>query len=226
MSQALKYTHSAEGDLVPHFQPIFDLSTGTATRYECFLRKLDIEKQFIAPSINPLRIEDTKLNVELLIFLLKESAKVAKAQQINWNINLAIEEALNPQTLSTLLQISNCKNVHGLGFEIPVEIVKYHLQDLANMRRLFPASLICIKNVIAMNDTLDYCFYAGIDAIKLSVANFEAFDDIAIKDLNQVILASLQRDISVIVEHVDTYRAFEWIKQTDIKLAQGAKLLS
>ncbi|MGQ8366225.1 EAL domain-containing protein [Glaciecola sp. 1036] len=153
-------------NIVPYFQPIYNLSTGSVLRYECFPRALTQYDAWM-PTGEITCIAREQITAALTRLMVERSNAFCRPRQMHWNINLFDADLDDNLVLETVTEICNQVDKGLCGIEIPYSAVKNNPQVLGQLVRRLPQLFVTVDDVFECSNELLAIIASGINAIKL-----------------------------------------------------------
>ncbi|MFC3123342.1 EAL domain-containing protein [Agaribacter flavus] len=214
--------------IVPFYQPIFNLDTGAAVRYECLARLLDENQTVHLPNDFLYLVERKKFTAAMTKRMLEMSTNFFSPKQMRWSINMFAADLSDVKILRDMTSL--CLDIDkGLcGIELSYDSVKDNLPALKNFIKQIPNLHISVDDVDECTDKLHAIIASGIDAIKLKgslVRNFASTGS-SKKVIECVRHYCDEYAVNLIAEHIEDQQTLEAVKSANIKYGQGFYLSS
>lgn len=209
--------------IVPFFQPIYDLSSGSVLRYECLSRLVTQNDCVYLPSEFLYIVNRSQASALLTQRIFELSSAYCLPRRINWSINL-FESDLNDATLVTWLAtlFSNMEE-HIAGIELSYEHVKSHPDLVHYIIRRLPFLHITIDDVFECEENLTALIESGVHAIKICGNTITRYAKTGEgKEVIQCIQKRCENHAcKLIAEHIEDSQTLEAVKDLGIQYAQG-----
>ncbi len=209
--------------IVPFYQPIFNLDTGAAVRYECLARLLDEHQKIHLPNEFLYLVERTEFTAAMTQRMLDMSTAFFKPKQMRWSVNMFEADLSDMRIVDDMARL--CQHVdRGLcGIELPYRNVKNNLSALRKFMEQIPKLHITVDDVDECDAKLHALIASGVDAVKLkgSVVREFASTGSTKKTIECVKHYCKEYSVNLIAEHIEDQQTLEAVKSMEIKYGQG-----
>lgn len=221
-AKAVIETFSIE-QVVPYFQPIFDLNNHKVVRYECLSRLLTADDIIHLPSeflfiLN--RAQSTALLTQRIIEL---SSAYCKPRDMRWNVNMFKTDLKDAQLMAWIQSFVSQFKAKSMGVELNYDSVKEHPHLLHKLIEKMPNVHITIDDVYDNDDALLALLACGVHAIKLrgglvtQFARSGSGEDL----INSIMNCCNTASCDLIAEHIEDDSTLEAVRSLGIKFGQG-----
>ncbi|GGW83066.1 hypothetical protein GCM10007391_15390 [Alteromonas halophila] len=213
-------------NIVPYFQPIMDLETERACRYECLARLVTSDDRTFLPS-QFLQVLERESNVQQLaarMFL--QSARYFQSLTMPWNINLGEYDLTDAGLLEQFIDIlSDYPTPDRVSVEISAKDALRHPDAVDTfIERALPHGLgVFIDNVGTPPGNIKRLLALPVRGIKLAGGLIHHYDkEPEVKEfVDNLIEQGTMRSISIIAEHIENPQLLSRVKKLPIRYAQG-----
>lgn len=212
--------------IVPYFQPIFDLDTHTAIRYECLARQVNEFEQINYPSEFLYVIERNQISAQLTKRMLELSMAYCLPREMRFSVNLFVSDLSDACLIHNLQELFAEHPAKALGIELSYHNVKHQPQVLRQFIKQLPNLHVTIDDVYDDENELKSIIGAGVDAIKLrgTMTTDLLKTNSKQQTLSNVVDICSKADCKLIAEHIEDERCLQLVKETGIKYGQGFHL--
>ena len=216
----------AMDNIVPYFQPIMDLSSERAWRYECLARLVTDDDRTFLPS-QFLHVLERESNIQqLAASMFLQSARYFKTLNMPWNINLDESDLSDKRLLDQFIGLlDEYPNPSRVSVEISArDALRYPDEVEAFVERALPHGLgVFIDNVGTPPGNIKRLLALPIRGIKLAGGLISHYDsEPEVKEfVDNLISLSSMRSIAVIAEHIESPQLLELVQRLPIRYAQG-----
>lgn len=212
--------------IVPFYQPIIELSSGKIIKYECLARLIETDGNIISPHeflpiANKIRLYD-----EVTRLIITHAFKRFHNTNIDFTINLSINDILNPKTQDFIFSMIDQFNVSS---QITFEILE--TQELKNDKMVIKF----IETIQAMNGSIaidDFgSGFSNFERMTRIKANFIKIDGSLIKNIDtdpnaKIVVETIinfanKLHMQVIAEFVHSKSVLSTINALGIRYGQG-----
>ncbi len=212
-------------NIIPFFQPVYDISRKTITRYESLVRLVDTEKVY-APSSFLEISKRSKLYHNITRAMINKTFEAFNESDYSFSININYDDILNRETESLLIE--KIKNF-SFPSRIMLELLETEKIEDCHEVRSFINQVKGFGCKIAVDDfgsgysNFNYIISLNVDFIKIDSSLIKNIDS----DFNsQIITKSIvgfakEMGIKTIAEYVHNESVLKKIRELDIDYAQG-----
>jgi diguanylate cyclase (GGDEF)-like protein len=212
--------------IIPVFQAIVDTKTQQIVKYEALMRMLDTDDTLIAP-IHFLELaKKNKLYHQLTKIMIEKTFNVLHHCHCNISINLSVDDILNKEIYSFILQkLKQSEHSKQIVFEIieseGIENFKQVLEFIEDVKQY--GVKISIDDFGTGYSNFEYLMKLKVDFIKIDGSMIKNIDhDINSQMVTETIVDFAQKmNIKTVAEFVHSKEVFEKIKILEVDYAQG-----
>lgn len=209
--------------IVPFFQPIFDLNTGRVVRYECLARLVTKDDNVYLPSEFLHIITRSQSNALLTQRIFELSRAYCGPLNMCWSINMFQTDLRDQQLMAWIQDLFGHERKHAMGVELGFDSVKEHPHLLKSLMHKLPNLHVTVDDVNDCDPALFTIVETGIHAIKLRgeiVTNYTKTGQR--KGTIEAIQACCHNaHCELIAEHVEDNNTLKAITTLGIKYGQG-----
>ena len=209
--------------VVPFFQPIFNLTSHKAWRYECLARLLTQDDIIYLPSEFLYIISRAQANAQLTQRILELSSAYCQPRNMNWSINMFQTDLRDTRLITWMQSLFADLDSKLVGVELSYDTVKDHPHLLQNFIQKLPNIHVTIDDVYAYNDSLENVINTGVDAIKI---RGDVITRYARTGENKHIIEKLvahceQHNCRLVAEHIEDDNTLDAVQDLGINYGQG-----
>ena len=215
-----------EDRIVPLFQPIVDVKTQEIVKYEALMRMVDYNGEYIAPSYFLELAKKNKVYHQLTQIMIEKTFDIFKDLPYIVSINISVEDILNKDIYSLILQKLKDTNI---GEKIVFEIIESDgienfdevLEFIVDVKKY--GVRISIDDFGTGYSNFEYLMKLKVDYIKIDGSMIKNLDlDINSQMITQTIVSFAKKmNIQTIAEFVYSKNVFDKVKEFDVDFAQG-----
>jgi EAL domain-containing protein (putative c-di-GMP-specific phosphodiesterase class I) len=153
--------------IVPYFQPIFDLRNHKVMRYECLSRLITKDDNIYLPSEFLYIISRSQSSAQLTQRMFEMSCAYCMAKDMRWSINMFPSDLRDAALVSWMQSLFGKLNSNLVGVELAYDSVKNHPHLLHNLIEKLPNVHVTIDDVHSFEDKLLEVIATGVHAIKI-----------------------------------------------------------
>ncbi|HOU85741.1 MAG TPA: EAL domain-containing protein [Spirochaetota bacterium] len=208
------------------FQPIKNLSNGQIEKYECLIRMEDKSGKIVYPDSFVELSKKTNLYQKLTFLMIEKSISAFHETGYDFAINMTIEDILNSETVSYLLDEARSKDVAN---RMIVEIVE--TEELKDLDRVISVlNQIKAEGIrIAVDDfgsgysNFDYLIKINPAYVKIDQTIIQRVmaDERAKELLKSIVLFAKNSGIQTVAEFIDSVELEDEMKRIGIDYVQG-----
>ena len=214
-----------ENRITPHFQPIYNYKTKKIEKYEALMRLVEDEK-IIYPNEYLDIAKNTKLYPELTLIMVQKVINKFSLNDLEFSINLCIEDLMNEELMLFIYEFANKKNVFN---RMVLEIVESEeIQDsdyITNLIKKFKdnGAKIAIDDFGSGYSNYEYLITLQADYIKIdgSIIKLISTDKRTLDVVKSIIEFAKKSNIKVIAEFVSDENIDTILNNIGIDYAQG-----
>ncbi|NOQ29713.1 MAG: EAL domain-containing protein [Helicobacteraceae bacterium] len=212
--------------IIALFQPIVDCSSGETVKYECLMRMIDDQDNYISP-IHFLDIaKKNKVYSHLTKAILKDAFNIFKNSDFLFSVNLSVEDILDEEITSYIYEEIAKSNI---GQRMVIEIVESEgIENFEHVSKFISAVKkhgvgISIDDFGTGYSNFEYLIELDVDYIKIDGSMIKNLDkDKSSRVVVQTIVEFAQRmDIKTVAEYVYSKEIYDLVKSLDVDYAQG-----
>lgn len=212
--------------IVPFFQPIFNLNNGHLYRYECLSRIISDNENIYLPSDFLHLVAQSESDTALTKHVLQLSSAYCKPRNMRYSINLFNSDVGHPEIIEFLKSIDDDSIEHLVGAELGFDHACNNPQMLSSLMKKLPKLHITIDDVHLCEIGLTGLIELGVNAIKLrckAVMEYAQTNE-GIALLDDIKQHCLDHKCALIVERIETEQELDKIKQLGFEFGQGFHL--
>ncbi len=209
--------------LVPYFQPIFDLNIHKVSRYECLSRLVTANDTIYYPNELLYIVSQDQSNSSITQRMLELSAAYCIPRNMPCSINMFQTDFFDSKLKSWLREKFNTYQTNLLGIELSFHSVREQPRTLHSLVEEMPSLYTTVEEVTHLDNQLKSVISCGVDAIKISAkkVNFLSKDKSDIKSLETLIDYCKEKQCTLVVEHIESDAVLEKTIDMGIEFGQG-----
>lgn len=209
--------------VVPYFQPIFDLQNQKVLRYECLSRLITKNDNVYLPSEFLYIVSGSQCSARLTQRMLEMSSAYCMPKKMRWSINMFPSDLRDVALVKWMQEIFGNIKSDLVGVELPYDSVKDHPHLLQNLIYKLPNVHITIDDVHCCEDRLIEVIATGIHAIKIRGALVTRF---ARTGENTAVVKNIVKHCehlrcTLIAEHIEDDNTLDAVFDLGVKYGQG-----
>jgi len=209
--------------IVPYFQPIYDLDKHKVVRYECLARLISKDDNIYLPSEFLYIVNREQSSAELTQRILELSSAYCLPRKMPWSINMFQTDLRDAGLVNWIKTLCETAPTGLIGVEIAFDSIKAHAHLVTNLIEKVPNLHVTLDKVSELVEPLEDLVASGVSAIKLSgdlVTRFAKTGEgkptiIALQQFCQATSCSL------VAEHIENDNALDSMVALDIHQGQG-----
>lgn len=209
--------------IVPFFQPIFDLDSHKVMRYECLARLITIDDIIYLPSEFLSIISRSQSNAQLTQRILELSSAYCMSKGMRWSINMFKTDLSDTALMQWMQKLFSERDTDLIGVELSYDSVKDHPHLLSNLLEKLPNVHITVDDVHIFDDKFKALVATGIHAIKIRGNMITRFartgEDKA--TIQQIIKHCKTSQCALIAEHIEDDNTLDAVRDLGIVYGQG-----
>lgn len=224
-SKRLKKAIEAD-KIVPVFQPIVDVKTREILKYESLMRMVDDEGKLIAPVHFLELAKKNKLYHQLTKIMIEKTMEKFKGSDLLVSINLSVQDILNKEIYSLIIQKLLHENVgKNIVFEIieseGIENFEQVLAFITEVKKY--GAKISIDDFGTGYSNFEYLMKLKVDYIKIDGSMIKSIDtDKNSQMITQTIVEFAKKmNIQTVAEFVCSKNVFDKVASLNVDYAQG-----
>lgn len=215
----------SEDRIIPYYQPIYNYDTGKIEKYECLMRL--VEGDEVVPPFEYLDIaKKTKLYPELTYKVVGKAIGKFANNDLEFSVNLSIEDLMNEQLMEFIYDYANQKNVFD---RMVLEIVESEeIEDsdfVANTIKRFKekGTKIAIDDFGSGYSNYEYLLTLQADYVKIdgSITKHILDDERTAEVVRSIVNFAKKSDMKTIAEFVSSEELDTKLRELDVDFAQG-----
>jgi diguanylate cyclase (GGDEF)-like protein/PAS domain S-box-containing protein len=211
--------------LYPFFQPIYNYNTNKIEKYECLVRMVN-SGEVIAPYHFLDVAKKTKLYSKITTTVAEKSINMFKNCDLEFSINLSVEDLLNSETMDYIYTLAKRANVFDrMVLEIVESEELQSFDEILGILNRFKekGSKIAIDDFGSGYSTFDYLIYLNADYIKIdaSIVKLINDDERALEVVQSIVNFAKKSGMKTIAEFVCNKEIDDKIRNLGIDYAQG-----
>ncbi len=226
LSQQLRLAFM-DNRIFPYFQPIFNVKTGTITKYEALMRIESLDGDILEPAKFLDVLHGMYIYPEVTKLMIKKSFETFKDNEFEFAINLSFEDIIDVDTESFI--IAMIKKYPDTAKRCTFELLENEaIQNHKEVYEFF--TLLHLHGVkIALDDfgvgysNYDTIFKFDLDYIKIDGSLTESIltSPKSLVLVESIITVAKKLDAKLIVEFVSSKEIFDVVSKLDIDYVQG-----
>ena len=209
--------------IVPYFQPIFELSSHKVMRYECLSRLITKDDTMHLPSEFLSIIGRSQSSAQLTQRILELSSAYCTSKGMRWSINMFPTDLHDVNLMKWMQTLLGSLNSNLGGVELAYDSVKNYPKLLQSLLRKLPNIHVTIDDVHTFDEKLTKVVETGVHAIKIRgelITGFARSGDN--KDMIEAMVNHCQNtNCDLVAEHIEDDKTLEAVRSLDIKFGQG-----
>lgn len=212
--------------IIPYFQPIFSNTTMKIEKYETLMRMVDDKGKIISPYFFLEIAKKSRIYRQLTKIMIKKSFAIFKDKNIEFSINLSIEDIVNPDMRSYLFQkLESFTWPKNVIFEITESeginnyiVIKEFIEEVKTY-----GVQIAIDDFGSGYSNFMHLLELKVDYIKIDGSIIKnIIDDRNSQVLTKAILTvAKELNMKVVAEYVSTEAILNIVKSIDVDYSQG-----
>lgn len=221
-SKAVAHDFSVE-QLVPYFQPIFDLNIHKVSRYECLSRLVTANDNIYYPNEFLNIVSRDQSNSSITQRMLELSAAYCIPRNMPCSINMFYTDVFDSELKSWLREKFANYQTNLLGIELSFESVREQPYMLHSLIKEMPSLYTTVEEVTQLDKQLKSIIACGVDAIKVSAqkVNFLSKHQSDVKNLKSLIDYCKEKHCTLVVEDIENHAILEKTIEMGIEFGQG-----
>lgn len=209
--------------IVPFFQPIFDLSNGKVVRYECLSRLVTTNDNVYLPSDFMYIVNRSQSNAQLTQRILELSSAYCEPRSMRWSINMFQTDLRDAKLVAWMQELFKHAQQHLVGVELGFDSVKSHSHLLRHLMLKLPNLHVTVDDVYECESDLTALIEAGIHAVKLRGDSVTRY---AKTGQGKLTIESIQSscakaNCALIAEHIEDDNTLDAVTSLGIEFGQG-----
>lgn len=221
-AKAVVETFSIE-QIVPFFQPIFDLHRHKVMRYECLSRIITNDDIIHLPSEFLSIISRAQSNARITQRILEMSSAYCLLRGMSWSINMFQTDLSDVSLMKWMHSLLGSINSNLVGVELSYESVKNHPHLLYNFIENLPNIHVTVDDVHTCDDKLQEVINTGVNALKIRgdlITRFAKSGENK-TTLEQLIKCCADNACDLIAEHIEDDNTLDAVTNLGINFGQG-----
>lgn len=220
--KAVEESFSLE-QIVPYFQPIFELNSHKVTRYECLSRLITKDETMYLPSEFLSIIGRSQSSAQLTQRILKLSSAYCSTKGMRWSINMFPSDLKDDNLMQWMQSLLGKLNSNLGGVELTYDSVKDHPHLLKNLIDKLPNIHVTIDDVYTFDTNLIAVIATGVHAIKIRGEMITQFARLGKnKEIIRKMVAHCRgKECDLIAEHIEDDKTLDAVRGLGINYGQG-----
>lgn len=216
-----------EDRIVVFAQPIISNETNKIDKYECLVRMIDEDGTIISPFKFLNVAKKSKLYSVLTQKVIEKSFNYFKYKDVEFSINLSLEDILHKPTISFLEQMlnENKKAAQRFIVEIVEEEGIENYQEISDFieRLKYLGCKVAIDDFGTGYSNFEYLMKLNVDIVKIDGSMIKYINqDLNAKVVTELIVSFTKKlNIKTVAEFVHSEEIFEIVKDMGIDYSQG-----
>lgn len=209
--------------IVPYFQPIYDLRNQKVVRYECLARLISQDDNIYLPSEFLYIVDKEQTNAELSQRILQLSSAYCLSKNMPWSINMFQSDLRNEGLVNWIKDLCEKTTPDLIGIEIAYSSIKSHPHLVTQLIDRIPHLHVTLDNIDKFDNGLESLVKEGVKAIKLKSELIKYFleNEGGVKALMAMQLLCKQNNCQLIAEHIEDDTTLDTVQGLDILYGQG-----
>lgn len=218
--------------IVPFFQPIYELNSHKVNRYECLARLVTEDDNIYLPSEFLYIVSRSQSNAQLTQRILELSGAYCSTREMSWSINMFQSDLRDAALIKWMKGLidsldNNALSGHLHDFSMGVEISYCDVKDqphlLSNLLEKLPRVHVAIDDVYEASADLNAVLETGIHTIKLrgDIVTRYARSGENKQLIKQLIDTCRFYNCDLVAEHIEDDNTLDAILELGINFGQG-----
>ena len=225
MANTIKNAISLD-NIIPYFQPIFDLNTGNIAKYEALVRLVQEDGSVLSPFAFLEASQKVKLYPQITKTMIEKTFSYFSQKDVNFSINLSFDDILNKKTREFLF---NKISEYDIASQLTIEILETLENDDAIAVDEFIEKVYQSGAIIAIDDfgsgfaNFQHMTTMRSDIMKIdgSLIKNIATDKNARLVVETIIVFAKKLNKKIVAEFVHSKEVYDIVKDLEIDYAQG-----
>lgn len=209
--------------IVPYFQPIFELNSHKVMRYECLSRLITKDDIVHLPSEFLSIIGRSQSSAQLTQRILELSSAYCIAKSMRWSINMFPTDLRDADLVEWMQNLLKNLNSNLGGVEISYDSVKDYPHLLQDLIQKLPNVHVMIDDVHTFEDKLVKVIATGVHAIKIRGDMITQF---ARTGKSKSVIEDMIRhchstNCDLVAEHIEDDNTLDAVRNLGINYGQG-----
>jgi diguanylate cyclase (GGDEF)-like protein len=226
LSQQLRLAF-LDNRIIPYFQPILDLKTGSITKYEVLMRVKDLDGNILVPKEFLKVLQNMYIYPEVTKLIIKKAFNMFKDKEYEFSINLSFADIIDLGTEEFI--IAMIKRYPDVAKRCTFELLENETIHNQKEIRDFFDLLHSYGVKIALDDfgvgysNYDTIFNFDIDYIKIDGSLTESMITNHKSYILMESISAVARELNAktVVEFVSSAELFDMVKKIDVDYVQG-----
>jgi diguanylate cyclase (GGDEF)-like protein len=226
LSQQLRLAFM-DNRIFPYFQPIYNIKTGTVTKYEALMRIEDLNGDILEPASFLEVLQGMYIYPEVTKLMIKKTFEIFKDNDLEFSINLSFADIIDIDTEGFIIAMLKRypETAKRCTFELLENEAIHNHEEVCE----FFALLHTYGVNIALDDfgvgysNYDTIFKFDLDYIKIDGSLIESIStsDKSLVLVESIITVAKKLDAKLIVEFVSSKEIFDIVSSLEIDYLQG-----
>ena len=209
--------------IVPYFQPIFELKSHKVMRYECLSRLITKDDTIYLPSEFLSIIGRSQSSAQLTQRILELSSAYCIERGMRWSINMFPSDLRDANLMKWMQSLLGRLNSNLGGVELTYDSVKDHPHLLKNLIERLPNIHVTIDDVHSFDNKLTDVIATGVHAIKIRGVLVTQF---ARTGKNKAVIEAMIKHCEntkcdLVAEHIEDDNTLDAVRNLGVKYGQG-----
>lgn len=212
--------------IVPYFQPIFDLRKHKVVSYECLARLITANDNVYLPADFLTIVQRSQSNASLTQRIIELSSAYCVPRRMQCSVNLFPSDLRNANLINWMQDLCDDSYDGLVGVELNYESVKAHAHLLRNLMNKMPRLQITVDDVDSFENELIEIIKTGVHAIKLSGNMVTRFANTGEgkTTIENIIQQCKTSNCMLIAEHIESDNILDAVMNLGIDFGQGYSL--
>jgi EAL domain-containing protein (putative c-di-GMP-specific phosphodiesterase class I) len=209
--------------IVPYFQPIFDLRNHKVMRYECLSRLITENDNVYLPSDFLHIISRSQWSAQLTQRMIQISSAYCLSKNMRWSINMFPSDLRDATLVRWMQDLFSKLNSNLVGLELAYDSVKDNPHLLLNLLEKMPNVHVTIDDVHTFENKLIEVIETGVHAIKIRGDMVTRFARTGEKKsvIENIMKHCKSTKCDLIAEHIEDDNTLDAVSNLGIGYGQG-----
>ena len=212
--------------IVPYFQPIYDLANHKVVRYECLTRLISKDDNIYLPCEFLYIVNREQSNAELTKRILQLSSAYCLPRKMPWSINMFQTDLRDANLIDWMQELCSGVASKLIGVEIAYDSIKSHPHLVTNLLHKLPNLHVTLDDIYEFDSVLEPLVEAGVKAIKLrgELVTRYAHNGGGKHQIQEIFDFCKQSNCQLIAEHIEDDNTLDSMTSMGIGFGQGYSL--
>lgn len=209
--------------IVPYFQPIYNLHNNHVLRFECLSRLINDEENIFLPSDFLHIIARSQSNAAVTQRMLELSSAYCVPRKMNWSINMFRSDLGDESLMRLIDNICSDEYAHLIGVEFGIDSIENDLHSLTNIIRKYKRLHVTIDGVKSTAHDLEAIVDSGVHAIKIRASVLENYakNQEGLETLRRIQKLCQTNNCSLIADRIETKDLLDLALALNMNYGQG-----